>query len=194
MRSARIPALAAGTAGAITILALVLPLRAVAVTGDSGRLEATPGTVRPGAVVTVNTTACGGQGHGTGDASAVGGPASFELRPGAQQQAVTGRFIVPDSALPGTYGLGVTCGNGKEAVGDVIVVSGSASASAAVEAQAPLMPGMARPHPPKAGPSTGTSSRDEAPRTPHIVAGAALMALAAAGTLWLVRRHGTNRP
>ncbi|MEU5431680.1 hypothetical protein AB0H73_39670 [Streptomyces olivoreticuli] len=176
----------AGTALAVAVLAL--PRGASASAGDLDELEVTPGAVRPGAMVTVNTTACGGQGHGTGDASAVGGPAAFELKPTAHKTAVTGHFTVPHNAQPGTYGLGAQCANGKEAAGDVTVATGSVSASDAVTA--PLGPGTAPPHPPKTGTSTSTGSRNEEPGTPHIVA-AALIATAAGG-IWYARRHGTS--
>ncbi|WKK27289.1 hypothetical protein QZH56_17855 [Streptomyces olivoreticuli] len=144
---ARVLAQAAGTALAVAVLAL--PRGASASAGDVGELEVTPGTVRPGAMVTVNTTACGGQGHGTGDASAVGGPATFELRPAEHKAAATGHFMVPQNAQPGAYGLGAQCANGKEAAGDVTVATGSASASAAAGNQAPLGPGTAPAHPPR---------------------------------------------
>lgn len=189
MHPARVLAQAAGTALAVAVLAL--PRGASASAGDLDELEVTPGAVRPGAVVTVNTTACGGQGHGTGDASALGGPASFELRPDAHKTVVTGRFTVPHNAQPGTYGLDAQCANGKEAVGDLVVTTGSASASAAAGDQAFLGPGTAPPHPPQDRHNTTTDSRSQEPGTPHIVA-AALITTAAAGGVWFARRHGTG--
>ncbi|MFF4408024.1 hypothetical protein ACWD4B_32560 [Streptomyces sp. NPDC002536] len=182
MRTARVLAGTAGTALAITALP--------AFAGDFGKLEVTPGTVQPGAEVTVNTTVCGPKGHGAGDASAVGGPASFDLKPGTHKEVVVGQFMVPKNAKPGTYGIGAKCANGKEATGDLVVSAGSASGSPS--AAASPMPSMSAAKPPQGGMKTGVGGTSEESGTADIVAGAALMAMAAAGGVWFLRRRGTG--
>ncbi|MEU7166846.1 hypothetical protein AB0A70_19755 [Streptomyces morookaense] len=185
MRTARVLAGTAGTALAITALP--------AFAGDFGKLEVTPGTVQPGAEVTVNTTACGSKGHGTGDASAVGGPASFDLKPGTHKEVVVGQFMVPKNAKPGTYGIGAKCANGKEATGDLVVTAGGApSGSPSAAASSMPMPSMSAAKPPKGGMKTGVGGTSEESGTADIVAGAALMAMAAAGGVWFLRRRGTG--
>ncbi|GHF09821.1 MULTISPECIES: hypothetical protein [Streptomyces] len=186
MRTARVLAGTAGTALAITALP--------AFAGDFGKLEVTPGTVQPGAEVTVNTTACGSKGQGTGDASAVGGPASFDLKPGTHKEVVVGQFMVPKNAKPGTYGIGAKCANGKEATGDLVVTAGSSAPSGSPSAAASSMPmpSMSAAKPPKGGMKTGVGGTSEESGTADIVAGAALMAMAAAGGVWFLRRRGTG--
>lgn len=194
MPSARVPAPAA-KATVLAMTVLTLTSLAPAVAGDSDRLEVTPGTVRPGALITVNTTACGTRGHGTGDASALGGPAAFELKPGARENVVAGQFAVPRNALPGTYGLATQCDNGKEATGNVVITEADAPLPATAQEKAPSVPGTAQARHPEGGMNTGTSARSKEPGTTHLVTGAALMAMAVVGTVWLVRRHGTgSRP
>lgn len=73
------------------------------------------------------TKACGPGGSGTGDASAVGGPASFQLKPGTHKDVAVGQFTVPESAEAGTYGIGVKCKNGKDAIGDLVVTTRGSS-------------------------------------------------------------------
>ncbi|MEU4210173.1 hypothetical protein AB0F13_09285 [Streptomyces sp. NPDC026206] len=189
MRTARVL-----TGAALAIAALGLAY--VPALADSfGKLEISPSTVRPGDMVTVNTTACGSGGRGTGDASAVGGPASFDLRPGTHKEVVIGQFKVPDSAKPGTYGIGAKCDNGKEATGDLVVSSGAAPASApaSASASASAMPSMPA-SPPVGGMKTGVGGTSEESGTAEIVAGAAVLAtVAVAGTWFLRRRGGGNR-
>ncbi|MEU7134664.1 hypothetical protein [Streptomyces sp. NPDC046261] len=187
MRTARVL-----TGAALTIAALGLPY-VPALADTFGKLEVSPSTVRPGAVVTVSTTACGPDGRGTGDASAVGGPSSFELGPGTHKDVVVGEFKVPDSARPGTYGIGAKCDNGKEATGDVVVTSGSAPASAPASAAASVMPSTPA-SPPMGGVKTGAGGTSASSGTVEIVAGAAVLAtVAVAGTVFLRRRGGGHR-
>ncbi|MEU5049579.1 hypothetical protein [Streptomyces sp. NPDC021096] len=186
MRTARVL-----TGAALTIAALGLPY--VPALADSfGKLEISPSTVRPGATVTVSTSACGADGRGTGDASAVGGPSSFELRPGTGAEVVVGQFKVPDSAKPGTYGIGAKCDNGKEATGDLTVSTSASSAPAS--APASVMPSTPA-SPPMGGVKTGVGGTSASSGTIEIVAGAAVLAtVAVAGTVFLRRRGGgSNR-
>ncbi len=194
MRTARVLA-----GAALTIAAISLPA-APALADHFGKLEVSPGSVRPGATVTVNTSACGPSGRGTGDASAVGGPASFELKPGTHKESVVGQFQVPDSAKPGTYGIGAKCANGKEATGDLVVTAGSrgggsggggGGGSSASPSAMPTMsskPSMA----PKGGMKTGVGGTSEDSGTAEIVAGAAVLATAVVAGTWFLRRRGTG--
>ncbi|MCC3772935.1 hypothetical protein [Streptomyces sp. UNOC14_S4] len=195
MRTARVL-----TGGALTVTALGLA-GASALAGDFGKLEVNPSPAQPATQVTVNTTACGMDGTGTGDASAVGGPASFPLRPATHKEVVVGQFTVPDKAKPGTYGIGVKCHNGKEATGDLTVSSGSGTGTGAgpgtgintSTAPSPAMSGAGTPtgmtKPPKGGVKTGVGSTSENSGLPEIMAGAALLATAAAGGTWYLRRR-----
>ncbi|GAA3058673.1 hypothetical protein GCM10020000_46850 [Streptomyces olivoverticillatus] len=175
------------TGAALTIAAVGLA-GGPALAGDFGRLELSPGMAQPGEMVTANTAACGHVGHGMGDASAVGGPASFELKPGTYKDVVVGQFKVPASAKPGTYGIGVKCDNGKEATGD-LVVGKTASKSSPMMAS----PSMSMPmKPPKGGMKTGVGGTSEDSGTAEIVAGAAVLATAAVGGVWFLRRRGSG--
>ncbi|WP_116212271.1 hypothetical protein [Streptomyces olivoreticuli] len=184
MRTARVLA-----GAALTIVALG-PTGAPALAGDFGKLEVSPSPAQPGTLVTVNTTACGsdGSGSGTGDASAVGGPASFALKPDTRKEAAVGQFSVPAKAKSGTYGIGVKCHNGKEATGDLMVGSGSGSGSGGASSS-PGMGAMAT-MPPKGGVKTGVGSTSENSGLTEIMAGAAVLATAAVGGTWFLRRRG----
>ncbi|MEV4437549.1 hypothetical protein AB0K09_00790 [Streptomyces sp. NPDC049577] len=197
MRTAR---MLAGAALTITALGLA---GAPALAGDYGKLEISPGTSSPGATVTVNTMACGPGGHGTGDASAVGGPAAFELKAGTGQEAVAGEFKVPDSAKPGTYGIGMRCDNGKEATGDLVVAGGDWSKPSPSMSMSPSMApsmsmspsmgmSMAPAKPPKGGMKTGVGGTSDGSGTAEIVAGATVLAVAAIGGTWYLRRRGNG--
>ncbi|MEV5507853.1 hypothetical protein [Streptomyces orinoci] len=161
--------------------------------GDFDKLEISPSGVQPGATVTVSTLACGKKGMGNGDASAVGGPASFDLKASTHEELVTGQFKVPDTAKNGTYGIGVRCKNGKEATGDLMVNNGSSPAPSGSPAkEMPAGPGKAMP--PKGGMKTGVGGTSDDSGTAEIVAGAAVLATAAVGgTFVLRRRMGSGR-
>ncbi|KJY42158.1 hypothetical protein VR41_09130 [Streptomyces sp. NRRL B-1568] len=176
------------TGAALTIAAVGLA-GGPALAGDFGRLELSPGMAQPGEMVTANTAACGHVGHGMGDASAVGGPASFELKPGPYKDVVVGQFKVPASAKPGTYGIGVKCDNGKEATGDLVVGKTMSSSSPSMM----MSPSMSMPmKPPKGGMKTGVGGTSEDSGTTEIVAGAAVLATAAVGGVWFLRRRGSG--
>ncbi|MEU1310248.1 hypothetical protein ABZ419_15310 [Streptomyces cinnamoneus] len=188
MRTARVL-----TGAVLAIAALGLPY-APALADSFGKLDMSPSSVRPGATVTVNTTACGSDGHGTGDASAVGGPASFELRPGTHKEDVVGQFKVPEAAKPGTYGIGAKCDDGKEATGDLVVTAGRGSSSpsampstmpSAMPSTMPSTPAS----PPMGGMKTGVGGTSDSSGTVEIVAGAAVLATAAVAGAWFLRRR-----
>ncbi|MET9418397.1 hypothetical protein ABZY03_30245 [Streptomyces klenkii] len=202
------------TGTALSIVALGLA-SAPALAGDFGKLEVSPNPVKPGAEVTVDTTACGSNGSGAGDASAVGGPASFQLKPGTHKESVVGTFKVPNSAKAGTYGIGVKCHNGKEATGDVVVSAGSGgSASSGTgtggtggrggtggtgmggASHSPSMGtggGSSTPaKPPKGGMKTGVGGTSDDSGMTELMAGAAVLATAAVGGTWYLRRRGSN--
>ncbi|MEU1374526.1 hypothetical protein ABZ442_12745 [Streptomyces triculaminicus] len=204
MRTARVL-----TGAALAITAPVLSSGPAHADDAFGQLEVSPSSVRPGATVTVNTSDCGPKGHGTGDASAVGGPASFDLTPGSHKEVVVGRFKVPDSAKPGTYGIGVKCDDGKEATGDLMVTEGAGGSRSAPASSAPASaPASAAPASQPAGPSmpatmpatpasppmggmrTGVGGTSESSGTAEIVAGAAVLATAAVAGTWFLRRRG----
>ncbi|MEV8478101.1 hypothetical protein [Streptomyces sp. NPDC051173] len=176
------------TGAALTMTALGLA-GAPALAGDFGKLEVSPSPAQPGAMVTVNTTACGPDGSGTGDASAVGGPASFALKPTIRKESVIGQFTVPAKAKSGTYGIGVKCRNGKEATGDLMVGSGSGGASSSSPSMG-ASAGMMTTKPPKGGVKTGVGSTSENSGLTEIMAGAAVLATAAVGGTWFLRRCG----
>ncbi|MFI1797846.1 hypothetical protein ACH427_10865 [Streptomyces sp. NPDC020379] len=195
------------TGAALTMTALGLA-GAPALAADFGKLEVSPSPAQPGTVITVNTTACGPDGSGTGDASAVGGPASFALKSGAHD-AVVGQFTVPAKAKSGTYGIGVKCRNGKEATGDLMVGGAGAGAvggggggggagsapsmRAGASASASTGAGMMATKPPKGGVKTGVGSTSENSGLTEIMAGAAVLATAAVGGTWFLRRRGGGR-
>ncbi|MFD9567134.1 hypothetical protein [Streptomyces sp. NPDC059994] len=90
--------------------------------GGAG-LEVWPSSAAPGTTVTVNTTACGHDGHATGDARALG-DGEFPLAVSTREEVLAGQFTVPHTARPGTFEITVTCDNGKSARGDVTISGG----------------------------------------------------------------------
>ncbi|MFC5721725.1 hypothetical protein ACFP1Z_16250 [Streptomyces gamaensis] len=192
------------TGAAMTIAALGLA-SAPAFAGDYGKLDVSPSPAKAGAEVTVYSTACGANGSAQGDASAVGGPASFELRAGAKD-TVAGTFRVPEHAKPGTYGVGIRCHTGKEATGDVVVTDkgdkgekgekspapekkAPGKAAPASSAPAPMHPGAGQ-QPPKGAVKTGVGSTSDNSGLTELMAGAALLATAAVGGTWFLTRRG----
>ncbi|MFD7861634.1 hypothetical protein [Streptomyces sp. NPDC057682] len=121
--------LVTGTAAAaLTAAALGLGAAAPSAYGEpAASLEITPASAAPGAVVTVNTTACGGDTAATGDAKSLDAP-EFRLAPATLQEVLAGTFTVPGNAEPGPYRIGVDCANGKRATGEIEVrAAGAAS-------------------------------------------------------------------
>ena len=167
--------LVTGTAAAVTVVALGLTAAPSASAGDIGRLEITPATASPGTEVTVSTTVCAPKNTGAGDAGDLGAGA-FELRPGTHKEEAVGHFTVPWKTGPGTYTIGVSCDNGKEAAGDLEVTAGSS--------------GWPKPEPelPSGHVKTGAGGSVR-PDTAQIAAGAGVLAAAGVAGIWLLRRR-----
>lgn len=162
--------------------------------GGAG-VEVSPSTAAPGATVTVNTAACGHDGHATGDARAVG-DGEFPLSASTHKEVLAGQFTVPPTARSGTFQITVACDSGKSARGELTVSGGgentfrdwgehqpSEGHQEHQEHQEPrghVRTGL--------GGSTAPSNRTE------IAAGAAVLAVAAvAGGVLLRRRAGEQR-
>ncbi|GAA4920823.1 hypothetical protein ACFPM3_01220 [Streptomyces coeruleoprunus] len=182
-----------GTALAVVCLGALAAPGAYA--GDSHKLEVFPSPAEPGTTVTVNTTACGPNGHGVGDAQSLGA-GEFKLRPGTHKELVVGQFKVPQHTKPGSYAIAVACDNGKTATGDVVVKRGRHDGGQhdggwhdGGHAQRPDH------HPTHHMPSghvrTGVGG-SVGPDTTRIAAGVAVLAAAAAGGTWLLRRRANG--
>ncbi|MDJ0464468.1 hypothetical protein [Streptomyces sp. H27-C3] len=148
--------------------------------GETGSLEVYPASVAPGANVTVNTTACGVEGGGTGDAKSLGA-GDFDLYPGTHKEVVIGEFTVPAGTLPGTYGIAVACDNGKTANGDLTVTGGAPPS--------PTHP--VQPTHPTGHVKTGVGG-SVGPDTSQIAAGVAVLAATAVGGTWFLRRRASG--
>ncbi|MDQ0842667.1 hypothetical protein [Streptomyces sp. V1I6] len=160
------------TARLLTGIAMALATTGLATHGayasDFGELEVYPSPATPGTKITVNTTACGKNGHGVGDARSLGA-GEFKLRPGTHKEVAVGRFTVPEDTRPGTYGIEVRCKNGKEATGDLEV----------------------RHREPSGHVRTGVGG-SVGPDTTQIAAGAAILTAAAVGGTLLLRRRASG--
>ncbi|UQX01074.1 hypothetical protein [Streptomyces sp. RerS4] len=141
-------------------------------TGDFAVLEVWPKNAARGAVVTVSTHACGPGSQAEGDATTVGG-GRFKLLPSTGKGQVTGQFQVSHHVRPGTYGIGATCANGKFATGDLVVTERGP--------QGPVRTGV----------GGGTTTTDD---PLLIAAGVAVLATAAVGGTWLMRRRASGTP
>ncbi|MCX4969150.1 hypothetical protein OHA98_31220 [Streptomyces sp. NBC_00654] len=177
--------LVTGTAtAALTVMALGLTLAAPsAYAGDLGRLEITPASAAPGATVTVSTTACGPKGSGIGDANSLEA-GDFEMRPGTHKESAVGQFTVPHETEPGTYDIAVSCDNGKEATGDFEVIAGGKHTTPP-ETRPEAKPEYERP---SGHVRTGVGG-SVGPDTTQIAAGVGVLAAAAVGGVWLMRRR-----
>ncbi|MEU7386294.1 hypothetical protein [Streptomyces tanashiensis] len=131
-------------------------------------LEIFPSSASPGETVTVNTLACGKHGHGVGDANSLGA-GEFPLSPSTHKEVVVGQFRVPEHVKAGSYWISVACDNGKTARGDLTVKHRSPSGH--------VQTGV--------GGSIG-------PDTAQVTAGAAVLAAAAVGGVWLLRRRASG--
>ncbi|MGN9791168.1 hypothetical protein ACTMTU_08700 [Streptomyces sp. OZ13] len=136
--------------------------------GDFGELEVHPSPATPGTKITVNTTACGKDGHGVGDARSLGA-GEFKLWPGTHKEVTVGRFTVPEDTRPGAYGIEVRCKNGKKATGDLEV----------------------RHREPSGHVRTGVGG-SVGPDTTQIAAGAVVLTAAAVGGTLLLRRRASG--
>ncbi|MEU9302166.1 hypothetical protein [Streptomyces sp. NPDC048269] len=138
--------------------------------GDFAALEVWPKAAAPGTTVTVNTNACGPGSHAEGDATTVGG-GRFKLAPGTHKEVVVGQFQVAPGTRPGTYGIGVTCANGKFATGDLGVTERGPQGHV------------------HTGVGGGTTTTTDPAK---IAAGAAVLAATAVGGTWLLRRRASG--
>ncbi|MEU6877153.1 hypothetical protein [Streptomyces sp. NPDC046712] len=156
------------TGTALTAAAIGAFAAPAAYAGYSESLEVYPSSATPGTTVTVNTLACGKHGHGIGDANSLGA-GEFELNPSTHKEVVVGQFTVPQHAKPGTFGISVACDNGKTARGELVVKHRSPSGH--------VKTGV--------GGSVG-------PDTAQVTAGVAVLAAAAVGGTWLLRRRASG--
>ncbi|MCX5201349.1 hypothetical protein OG897_07760 [Streptomyces sp. NBC_00237] len=162
-----------------------------------GHLSITPEHIAPGTTVVVHTTACGPDDKGTGNASSLG-VGDFALGGGDSQQALAGEFTVPAATTPGTYGISVSCADGKRSArGDVVVraASDTATIPSATPSHTPSHTPSA-PHPTPTTPTghvrTGVGGSVSALDTPQIAAGSAILAASAVGGTWLLRRRASG--
>ncbi|MEV6835429.1 hypothetical protein AB0N17_13085 [Streptomyces sp. NPDC051133] len=160
------------TARLLTGTALVVAAAAPAYAADTGRLDVYPATVTPGALVSVNTAACGDKGAATGDAGALGAGV-FTLAPSTHQGEAIGQFRVPPSAQPGTYEIVARCAEGtRQVTGDLMVALSAAHEQ--VQPRGIMKTGV--------GGALG-------PDPVQTAAGVAALAVAAAGGTWLLHRR-----
>ncbi|QDY76640.1 hypothetical protein [Streptomyces qinzhouensis] len=178
------------TSAALAVATTGLGLGAVGAhaAGDHGSLEVFPATAEPGATVTVNTTACGRDGHGTGDARALGVD-EFPLAPGSHRDSVVGEFRVPSGIEAGSYRVEVRCKNGKRSSGDVVTRrrGNSEDTSGSHRGNSEDSGGSHREQP-SGHVRTGLGG-SVGPDTTRIAAGAAVLAAAAVGGTLLLRRR-----
>ncbi|MCB5164833.1 hypothetical protein LG634_08305 [Streptomyces bambusae] len=157
------------TATLLLTATLLSPTAAHAAAGDFAPLEVTPRSAAPGDTVTVDTTACGRAGTADGDATTVGG-GRFRLAPGAGE-AVAGSFRIAPGTPAGTYGIGVTCANGRFATGDIAVTGPD----------------------PQGHVQSGVGGGVQETSDPVLIsAGVALLAAAAVGGTWILRRRASG--
>ncbi|OEJ26987.1 hypothetical protein AR457_23510 [Streptomyces agglomeratus] len=166
------------------------------------KLEVHPATARPGETITVNTTACGTDSSGTGDANSVGA-GDFELRPATHKEAVAGQFTLPPDAPEGTHDIAVACDNGNTAQGTLTVTPGPPEPThddpahhdptrhePAEHDPARHEPGH-RPTHPTGHVKTGVGGAAGS-NTTQIAAGVAVLAATAVGGTWLLRRRASG--
>ncbi|MCX4677393.1 hypothetical protein OG413_19145 [Streptomyces sp. NBC_01433] len=202
--------LVTGTASAaLTVMALGLTTAAPsAYAGELGRLEITPASAAPGATVTVSTTACGPEGSGIGDANSLDA-GDFEVRRGTHKESAVGQFTVPHDSVPGTYEIGVSCDNGKEAAGDLEVTAGGKHNPAEskpghdrpsendqpsehdrpAENDRPSEHDQSSEHDRPSGHVKTGVGGSVRPDTTQIAAGVGVLGAATAGGVWLMRRR-----
>ncbi|MBT2527023.1 hypothetical protein J7E91_16725 [Streptomyces sp. ISL-99] len=166
-------------------------------------LEVYPATAGPGAAITVNTTACGADSGGTGDANSVGA-GDFPLRPATHKEVATGQFKLPPDAPDGTHDIAVACDNGNTAEGTLTVTAGPPPESPHPDPDRddPTHHDSAhhdpthhdpahRPTHPTGHVKTGVGG-SAGPDTTQIAAGVAVLAATAVGGTWLLRRRASG--
>lgn len=180
MRTAR---LLTGSALAAALLGLG---GAAAYANDFGGagVEVWPSSAAPGTTVTVNTTACGHDGHATGDARAAG-DGEFPLSVSTRKEVLAGQFTVPHTAKSGTFPITVNCDNGKSARGDLTITGGGENTFRDWGDHHPA----GEPHEPKGHVKTGLGGGTTTSNRTEIAAGAAVLAVTAVTGGLLLRRR-----
>ncbi|MGX1883823.1 hypothetical protein [Streptomyces sp. NPDC055287] len=161
-------------------------------------LEVHPATAGPGETITVNTTACGTDSGGTGDADSVGA-GDFPLRPATHKEVVAGQFKLPPDAPEGTHDIAVACDNGNTAQGTLTVTAGPSPGPTHHDPghRDPSEHDPARLHPthrpthPTGHVKTGVGGAADSDTT-QIAAGVAVLAATAVGGTWLLRRRASG--
>ncbi|MGV9311391.1 hypothetical protein ACWDR0_04260 [Streptomyces sp. NPDC003691] len=166
---------------AVATTGLGLGAAGAAYAGDQGSLEVFPSTAEPGSTVTVNTTACGRDGHGTGDARSLGVD-EFHLSPGSHRESVVGEFRVPSGIEAGSYRVEVRCKNGKRSSGDVVIRHRNNGHGTGEDS------GGSHHEQPSGHVRTGLGG-SVGPDGTQVAAGAAVLAAAAVGGALLLRRR-----
>ncbi|WP_371652597.1 MULTISPECIES: hypothetical protein [unclassified Streptomyces] len=154
--------------------------------GGAG-LEIWPSSAAPGTTVTVNTTACGHDGHATGDARALG-DGEFPLTVSTRKDVLAGQFTVPHTAKSGTSEIIVTCDNGKSARGDV-TISGGGEHTGWDRGDRPDTHDKGEHNEPKGHVKTGLGGSATTSNRTEIAAGAAVLSVAAVTGGLLLRRR-----
>jgi hypothetical protein len=149
-----------GALGALAAAAFVALTPGVA---SAATVTASPSSVAPGGVFDVTVTCAGASTSAALSGTSFGGPSEIPLFPEAGSPT-SGTFAaavtMPSSTLPGVYDLSVTCSDGDSGLGAITVTPSGTHAG-----EGPM------------GLDTGA-----------LVAGAALLALGAAGAVVLHRR------
>ncbi|MFE9400695.1 hypothetical protein ACFYNY_02835 [Streptomyces sp. NPDC006530] len=194
---------------------------AYADSAPGGALELWPTSASPGTTVTANTTACGSSGRATGDANAVGS-GDFPLTTSTHKEVLAGQFQVASPTKPGSFPIRVSCENGKVVEARLTVTGKSDHEHDQWTKDKPWDPGAQQDrdkgwgHDDQHGRDKGwghddPAARDKAwegndphghvktgvggsigPDTTEIAAGAAVLAAAAVGGTWLLRRRASG--
>ncbi|MDB1086689.1 hypothetical protein PJ985_03790 [Streptomyces sp. ACA25] len=196
--------LAAGALG----LTFLGPSIGPALAQDFGTVDLYPDPALPGDVVAVKTAFCEGDLKAEGTAVAVGA-GTFALGSASRPDVLTGQFRVPVHAAAGDYGIGVTCSDGALATG-TLRVAAAPDTPATTAAPPTGAPAPASAHPaPHADAAPGPAAEqepDDPPATPSgsvrggaegagdretalLAGGSALLAAAAIGGVWVLRRR-----
>ncbi|MCX5382622.1 hypothetical protein [Streptomyces sp. NBC_00083] len=171
-----------------------------------GSLELWPTSASPGATVTANTTACGPSGHATGDANTVGA-GDFPLAASTHKEVLAGQFKVASHTKPGSFRISVRCDGGRTVEAQLKVTGGDGDhRDSDTSWQWKDQPdrdkswewkdqqGRDKPwegNDPHGHVKTGVGGSVR-PDTTEIAVGAAVIAAAAVGGTWLLRRRASG--
>ncbi|MFD9792154.1 hypothetical protein ACFWXK_14525 [Streptomyces sp. NPDC059070] len=155
-----------------------------------GGVEVWPTTASPGTTVTVNTTACGHDGHANGDARAAG-DGEFQLTTSTHKEVLAGQFTVGHGARPGPAEVTVTCDNGKSVRGELTIAGGSGASTGGREGRDGREI-WSEPTEPRGHVKTGVGGATVTSNRVEIAAGAAVLAVAAVTGGLLLRRRGNG--